>query len=321
MEHKYEDGQKIEPKYYLPLIPIALTKRTSGMGLGYKYESSISYCPLSIIDACISHLKKSKKVSQLLPYIKGYTGNYKFSEDGRVWASAKYVHKGSKITVTELVPSVTFEKYEEILDKAKANEHILDWENNSKDDNIEYVIKGNTSTFDKLFKSGRIYSLLKLGEYFKRPTLTMLDEFGKVIEFDTVEEILRYFTDFRLRMYDKTKESKITTLQNEIQHKNHIIKFIELYLNGKIKLDKNTPIEKTISVLDKHKLPHFVLDIKIRKLTKEEYNKLKGEVSDLENQLKRVKNTPNLKMYLEDLHNLKKDLKNDFSKINNYENE
>lgn len=319
LNYKVEDNQSIEPEYYLPLIPMALTKRTSGMGLGYSYSSSISYNVLDIIDACIAHLKGNKTLPTLHPYIKGFTGKYVFEPNNRVWAEATWTHKGSKILVTELIPSMTYEKYEELLDKAKDNGKILDWDNLSEGENILYEIKGNATDLAKLISSKNHWRWLKLGEYLKRPTLTLLNEFGKVSEFESIEHILKYFTDFRLRRYDELKDVKITDLETRIAKTSEILKFIELYLEGKIKLDKNTPLEKTLTVLDKHKLPHKVLDMQIRKLTKEEYDKLTKHKQELEAELKRVLTTTTIDMYLQDLKELRKDMKSDFPTINTYE--
>lgn len=318
LNYKFEDGQYIEPDHYLPLIPLALTKRTSGMGLGYSYNSSISYNPIDVIDACVAHLNKKKKLPLLRPYIKGYSGSFEFEEDNRVWCEAKWQHTGSKIVITELVPSQTFASYEELLDKAKEAGKILDWDNKSKGDDILFEVTGNATDLKKLISSKNHWRYLKLGEYLKRPTLTLLNEDGKVAEFESIEHILRYFTDFRLKKYDELKSVKIEDLTKRIDKTNVLLKFIELYLSGKIKLDKDTPIEKTLKVLDKHKLPHSVLDMQIRKLTKEEYDKLSKQKQDLEAELKKVKTTTTLQMYKEDLAVLKKEFKSDFPEVNEY---
>lgn len=317
LNHKVEDGQEIEPEYYLPLIPMSLTKRTSGMGLGYSYSSAVSFNPLDLIDYCLSILRETDH-PLLRPYIKGYTGSFQFEPGNRIWCESKWEHKGSKIIVTELIPTVTFEKYEEILDKAKDQGKIIDWNNLSEGDEIKYEIKGNASDLTKLIKSKGHWRWLKLGEYLKRPTLTLLNEEGKVTEFNSIEHIASYFTKFRLEMYDKLKDVKIENLEDRISKTSEILRFIELYLSGKIKLDKNTPIEKTIKILDKEKLPHKVLDMQIRKLTKEEYEKLLNYKEELIKELERVKTTTTIDMYVEDLTNLKKELKPEFPEINEY---
>ena len=48
----FEEGQYVEPEYYLPIIPTVLCKNNIGVAVGYAMHN-ISYNPLNIIDACI----------------------------------------------------------------------------------------------------------------------------------------------------------------------------------------------------------------------------------------------------------------------------
>lgn len=316
LPYKYEDGESIEPEYYLPLIPMVLTKRTSGMGLGYAYNQAISYNPLEIVDSCLSFLETGKS-TQINAYIKQFSGIFEQNED-RTWAEARWSHHKDTITVTELPPSETFESFEEALDAAKTTGKILDWEDSSVDSKMKYIIKGNATELTKMIEKRQHWKVLRLGEYLKRPTLTLLDENGRVAIFNSVEEIIEYFTAFRLNLYTKLKSVKISDLEQRIEKLSEILKFLELYLDGKIKLDRNTPIDKTKVELDKHKLPHSVLTIQFNKLSKEEYDKLAQQKKDFEDELKIVKTTPEKVMYTKDLKNLRKDLETDFPVINEY---
>lgn len=316
LPYKMEDGESIEPEYYLPLIPLVLTKRTGGMGIGYKYDQSISYNPLELIDSCLNVLETGK-ASLIRPYIKQFAGVYEQNED-RTWAEARWTHQKDKIIVTELPPSETFESYEDALDSAKAKGLILDWENDSVDDNLKYIIKGNAADLTRMIEKKQHWKALRLGEYLKRPTLTLLDENGRVAIFNTIEEIIEYFTNFRLGLYTKLKSVKIEDLETRISKLSEILLFLELYLDGKIKLDRNTPIDKTKEQLDSYKLPHSVLAIQFNKLSKEEYDKLANQKAELEAELQKVKTTPEKTMYTNDLKALRKDLEGDFPVINEF---
>lgn len=320
LEHKIDDGQSIEPKYYLPLLPQILANRTSGMGLGFSFGNHVSYNPLDLIDGVLSHITTPKKpLPKLRPYINEFSGIFEYNEaEDRWWAEANWELKGDRIIVTELTPSQSYESFEAALDKAKDAGKILDWENLCEESQLKYEIIGNASDLKKLVENRGIWSHLKLGEYMKRPNLTMLNEDGKVTIFDDVEHVLRYFASFRLGMYDKLKSTKITDFNNRIARLSDLLKFIELYLDGKIKLDRNTPIAATIKVLDKHDLPHNVLDMQIKKLTKEEYDKLAAQKKDLEAQLKRLISTTTLELYQSDLKDLRTSIKSDFPEVNTY---
>ena len=88
--------------------------------------------------------------------------------------------------------------------------------------------------------------------------------------------------------------------------------FIDLYLKGTIKLNNKTSITTVQGILDKHDIPHSVLQIVVARLTKEEYAKLSDEIVEFKKTLKYVTDTTTKQMYLNDLNELKKLFKDEF---------
>ena len=93
---------------------------------------------------------------------------------------------------------MTYEKYEEILDRLVENKEIVSYEDNCKD-NINYSIKFTRANLESLDDKALI-KLLKLEES-ETENFNTLDEDGKLKNFDSVEDIIQYFINFRLKYY------------------------------------------------------------------------------------------------------------------------
>lgn len=101
---------------------------------------------------------------------------------------------------------MTYQKYEELLDKLVKNEDIIEYYNTGQG-SINYIIKFSRERLKKLTDDG-INKLFKLIEY-ETENFNVLDEFGKLKTFDSVEEIIKYFVEFRLKLYTKRKDFQI----------------------------------------------------------------------------------------------------------------
>lgn len=312
LEYNYDGEDRIEPKFYLPLIPTVLAKRDQGMALGYSYSFNMSINPVDLVDACIELVKtKQLKKTVLVPYIDGYNGEYRKIPDGRIWAAARYEMLDDKVIYTELMPSETFYSFETHLNEQIEKGNIIDWENESEDDDIKYIVHINPTNLQKLIKQNKHWSVLKLGEYFRKPTLNYLDENSKVISFTNIEDVVKYFVKFRLSKYAELKAAKIAVITTKINKANMLKRFIDLYLSDDIKLQK-VAIKDVKLQLDTFNIEYFVLQSAISKLTKEEYDRLVKEIIELEKLRKYFEITTTETLYLGDLKSFRKDIAKDF---------
>src|SRR5574344_79753 len=140
-----EDGQKAEFEYLLPIIPMVLINGTSGLAVGFA-SMILNRDVMDIINACLKILNGKKlKPSDIKPHINEFNGEFIQDKDNnKKW----YMRGGFKrlnsntIVINEIPPSMTYEKYEAVIDKLIDEKKILSYEDNSKD-NINYIIKFN----------------------------------------------------------------------------------------------------------------------------------------------------------------------------------
>jgi DNA topoisomerase-2 len=326
LEFEEEEGQKVEPKYYLPIIPVILTAGQIGMAPGYKF-SCIPYNPLNIIDICSEYIKTGSISKCARPYIRGIkTYNWKLvtAQDGEnYWMNyGEWSYNKSKdlMYITDLPYDMTFNDFETLLNKYVESNYIKDWKDYSKNGQINYIVQ---------FESGRMKAEIgdentdtRLPNKFKlikkvpADNLWVIDENKKVKHFLTPNDLIKYFVDFRLKKYNDRKTLLISVLEKRLDENSNLCKFIKLIIENKIKIN-NRPKAEIKEDLKKHDLPESLLSVPISKLTKEEYEALLKENEDIKQEIAYIKNTTIQDMYLKDLSELRKKIEKDFPEDDN----
>lgn len=306
---KEEEGEEIEPNFFLPIIPTILINGSSGIAVGFS-SNILNRNPLEIISCC-ENILKNKKVSEIKPYNRLFNGIYtKDRENPKKWyIRGKFEIKNtSTVKITELPPSMTFEKYENILDSLVDSKQIVSYEDNCKDI-IDYTIKFNRETLSQLDED-KLVKLLKLEET-ETEIFTTIDENGKLKIFESDLEIISYFVNFRLSYYDKRKQYLIDKFKYDLKILSNKGRFIKAILDGKIEV-KNTPKEEIIRSIDNLVLDKiddsydYLLRMPIWSLTKEVFEKLKMDWKSKKEELALTESLDIKEMYITDLQELKK---------------
>lgn len=312
LENQVEEGNVIEPKFFLPIIPTVLLNGSSGIAVGFA-TNILNRNPLDLIDACVKVLD-GKRVGKLLPWLKDYNGPIE-----QVGTSNQYIMRGqyqitntTTVTVLELPPSVTFQKYEAHLNSLQDRGIIASYEDNSAN-GINYIIKFARATLTNLIEKDKLDQTLKMIET-ETENLTCLDERGKLLIFENIPQIVQYFTNFRLSFYSKRKAFLINKYNEELTYLSNRARFIKLIIDGKLKVN-NVPRKEIILYLETNKFDQvngtylYLLNMPIHSLSKETYEALLKEVSEKQAELAEIKKKDPTDMYREDLADLKKNLK------------
>lgn len=319
LENQEEEGSIIEPKYFLPIIPTVLLNGSSGIAVGFA-TNILNRKPLDLIEACTNVLD-GKLVGQLLPWWNEYHGKVEQTANAN-----QYIMRGiyrivntTTVEVIELPPSITFQKYEAHLNSLLERGIIYNYEDNSAD-GINYTIKFARAVLAKLLTKGKLDSTLKMIET-ETENLTCLNEHGKLIEFNTIPEVVEYFTKFRLSFYDKRKSFLINKYTEELQYLSNKARFIKDIIEKKLKIN-NVPKSEIILYLQNSKFDtidgsyNYLLSMPIHSLTKETYEQLLKSIDDTVNNLTDIKGRKPIDLYREDLATLKQTLSDTTQSVN-----
>jgi DNA topoisomerase-2 len=317
LESRYEEGNEIEPKYFLPIIPTVLLNGGSGIAVGFA-TNILNRNPIHLIDACLKSLE-GKKYTEPSPWNREFAGDCELVDPEKFsWVfSGKYeVKNTTTVTITELPPSITYEKFDQHLIDLEDTRRIASYENNCKS-NINYILKFRREDLKTLGDSVRLKRLLKMEER-QTENFTVLDEFGKLKIFNSAIEIIEYFVKFRLSFYDKRKQHIIDTLNQELTVLSNRAKFVKAIIEGKLKVN-NVPRKEIILYLQTADFDEvngsyqYLLSMPIHSLTKETYEDLLSAVVQKEKELDEIKKKEPIQMYREDLQELKKALQKEYN--------
>ncbi|MBQ3415366.1 MAG: hypothetical protein IJH39_08500 [Clostridia bacterium] len=327
VNYVFDEGETLEPHYYLPIIPTVLTSRGIGMAPGFRF-STMSYNPIDLIDNCIAVIKKGEPNKLTRPYVRGIkTYNWKFIIDEEKGTSywenyGEWSYNKSRdiMIITDLPYDMTFDDFEKLLNKYLETGYIKDWKNFSTGDKINYSVQFEQGRLRKEIgqetADTHLPNKFKLIKRVPNDNLWVLDENGKVKNFFSTSELIKHFVEVRLEKYNDRKSRLVDILTKKYNENTDLCKFIKLVIEGKIKIN-NRPRAEIKEDLKQYNLKDSLLSVPISKLTKEEYEALLKENESIKKELEYIKNTTIEEMYLKDLKELRKELEPDFPEDEN----
>ena len=307
---QYEEGEEIEPHFFLPIIPTVLLNGGSGIAVGFA-TNILNRNPLDLIDSCLAELN-GKKIKPLKPWIKGFKGTFEQAPDNpKSWLihGNVIVHNTTKVEITEIPPSFTYEKYETHLENL-IEKSIMNGYDDNTSEQVNYVLKFTRASLAKLNKRNALEKTLKLTER-QGENFTTLDENGNLKIFESSEEIVKYFVDFRLRYYEKRKDLLLENIKKELVTLTNRARFIKMIIDEKLKISmrKKADIENDLEQYSFDKVNDsysYLISMPIHSLTKEKYEELLNQVSNKNKEKETIENTTPIEMYKFDLKELRK---------------
>lgn len=92
---KEEDGQFVEPRTFVPIVPMVLVNGASGIGTGWS-TSIPQHCPIEVINAVSAALKgmTEDQLPRIDPWYAGFTGTIEYQKSKRAGVEIEYVTSG-----------------------------------------------------------------------------------------------------------------------------------------------------------------------------------------------------------------------------------
>jgi DNA gyrase/topoisomerase IV subunit A len=313
---QFEEGEEIEPRFFLPVIPTVLLNGGSGIAVGFA-TNILNRNPLDVINASIAVLS-GKKCPVLKPWISEFRGEVLPVENmPKSWGFyGKFeVKNTSTVEVTEIPPGFTYEKYESYLDSLQEKGKISSYDDHSSEF-PHYILRFPRAVLASLLEKDQLSRLLKMRQQ-EGENFTVLDENGKIKTFDSAEELLVYFVEFRLGYYQKRKDLIMKKLQEEISMLDVKIKFLSAVIEKKISI-MNIPKEEILKkiyelqILKEGSDGGFLLSMPIYTLTFEKYQELLERKDSKVKEHDIITSTKPVEMYMNDLKELRKKIKQNY---------
>ena len=320
LDYLDDDGYQIEPKYYLPIIPLILVNGSEGIGTGFSTFIP-NYNPIDIIE-WLENKILGKKNRELIPYYKNFKGIIKKYDETTWITEGLIVINKNELIITELPIKFWTNDYKDFLEDLiyeNKSDLFKSYVNLSSDIEIKFILKINDmDQVNKLLNNiddygmNSLYKYLHLYKTIKQSNMNLYTTDYKIKSFKNADEIINEFYNWRLKFYDKRKELILNKLSDNIKFILNQIKFINLVINNDIlKLDENE-LEKYLiksKIIKFDNSYNYLTNMTFKQITKQNLDKLESKLKEYKLSYKQIENKTNKELWLNDLLELKQILK------------
>jgi DNA topoisomerase-2 len=281
------EGTVVEPKFFVPVLPVILINGSEGIGNGFA-QKILSRNPEDLKKAINEIITAGNCTTPLTPWYKGFKGTV--SGSGSSWIiRGVFERKNTNTIIVKEIPlSYNLASYRKVLEDLSEAKVIKDYEDKSEND--EFLFEIDVTREFSSHTDEWIYKTLKL-ESSQNENYTCIDKDNKIIVFPSVEELLTYYVTVRLEYYVRRKSAQLTAFQREINIASAKLLFIKSVIEGTVVVNnkKKAEIEEQLSSKLFFKLDDsydYLLNMPIYSLTEERYKELQKKVDELNKQMK-----------------------------------
>jgi DNA topoisomerase-2 len=283
LEHQDFEGAKIEPRYYVPILPMIAINGSEGVSIGFA-QKILPRKPKEIIKWVQQRAAGGRITANLTPHWEGMSCTVNKGESKVQWEITGSFTRKSKhrITIDSLPVGYTLKQYQAVLEKLVDDKVIKDYEDFSDNDVFEFEIQ-----VDRAFGERTDEWIMTKLKLIKKVTenFTCIDENNKIVIFNDLKELLEAWYTKRIEYNDKRKQHLLASMQEEMDYTNARAKFIQGVVDGAIELRnaKETAVIEQAEAYDsilQGRVKGF-LGLPMRSLTTEEIAKLKAKAKSL----------------------------------------
>ena len=307
LEYNEDDGKKIEPVWYAPIIPMILVNGTNGIGTGF--STSVPPHDPEVIVQNLINMMDDKPLDKMIPWFRGFKGKVEFKGIND-YGVEQYMNKGiykivdaTTVQVDALPIGTWIDKYkvhlesllyDKNVEKKAKKQCLMDFANNSTEKTVNYTLTFKKEDLMELYKKNELEATLKMTDtsYTNYSNMHLYNSNGTIMKYDSPEEILKEFYFIRLAFYGRRKEYMLKTMKRELDIISAKVRFIEEFISGEINI-LHKEDEEIIEMLESSNYPKFgsedieeddgsfsyeyLLNMKIKSLTKKKVEELKGQ--------------------------------------------
>eukprot|EP01117_Protostelium_nocturnum_P016728 TRINITY_DN6686_c0_g1_i1.p1 TRINITY_DN6686_c0_g1~~TRINITY_DN6686_c0_g1_i1.p1 ORF type:complete len:1240 (-),score=441.38 TRINITY_DN6686_c0_g1_i1:349-4068(-) len=336
-----EDGQDIQPVFFVPIIPMVLVNGAQGVGTGWS-TTVPSFSPLDIIDNLLNKMDK-KEMSEMKPWYKGFKGTIESKGQN------KFVSRGTwekvnqnTLIINELPIGTWIDDYKDYLDsliKTKTGNVLRSYTmQHTSDGSAQFTLKFGKYGLD-LAEANGIEKKLKLESPISLSNIHLFDQNNQLQKLESPTDVIDAFFPIRLEYYDKRKAHVTSKLAKDVLILSNKSRFCSMVSEGKIvvggrsksdlisqlKQNEFSPLldlkENALEEKEEEKPKKgesegfdYLLSIPLYSLTSERMEKLEKEKTSREKELKKMQKATAIDLWREELISLREEIVKEFEK-------
>ncbi|KAI2618813.1 type II DNA topoisomerase [Hypoxylon sp. NC1633] len=244
LDHLVEDGKRIEPKVYAPVIPMVLVNGADGIGTGWS-TSIPNYHPMDIIRNLKRRMGRQdgedeKPFETMTPWFRGWKGTPEVAENHRYQfngIAAQDDKNPGEVIITELPIRMWTDdfkaKLEDIIRGEKGPSFIKDYKEFNDHNNVHFEIQMDEKHMTAALDEG-LLEKFKLVKQVATSNLVAFDTRGMIRKYEKVEDILEEFFHYRMDMYTQRKAHWLGVYDTDYRKLQNQARFIREIMDGKL---------------------------------------------------------------------------------------
>lgn len=238
LDYLNEDGQQIEPTWYMPIIPTVLVNGSEGIGTGWSSYIP-NYNPRDIV-ANVRRLLNGEMMEPMHPWYRGFGGTIEKTaskEAGVTYTVTGIIEEVNETTlrIKELPIRRWTQDYREFLESIidQNDSFIRGFRQYSDDTTVDFEVFLSEESMMRTKQEG-LLKKFKLTTTISTSNMHLFDSKGVIKKYDTPEQILEEFFHIRLEFYEKRKKVQLENLELELLKLENKVRFILGVVNGEI---------------------------------------------------------------------------------------
>lgn len=323
LERVIDDGDVVEPKFYVPIIPMILCNGCT-VGIATGWSCSVpSYNPVDMIDAIRIWLENDGEIitedpddgtivsmlPEYAPWYRGFTGAVvrqtptKFITHG---ICKRVTGKSGVYEVTELPVGKWTADFKKECENHLIDKNLKSIRDCSTPTKVNFVLTEGGNGFACNERN------LKLTTSINTTNMVLFDSQERLSRYESIDRILDAFCEVRYEYYVRRKKHMLRALEKELRHLGNKERFIREVMNKKLVI-MNVPEEQVVEEMEKRKYDKeedsydYLLRLQVRTFTANKIKQLKDEIKSCETKLDTLKKTSEKDIWLRELDELEKE--------------
>lgn len=252
LKYNYDDNQRVEPEWYIPIIPTVLVNGSEGIGTGW--ASKIPNFDIREIISNLHRMLNGQEPLPMLPNYKNFRGTIDQVMDNQYMNSGEVaIIDSTTIEISELPVKTWTQAYKEnVLEPMlngteKVPPLITDYKDYHTDTTVRFVVKMTEEKLREAEAAG-LHKVFKLQSPLTCNSMVLFDHVGSLKKYESVQDIFKDFFELRMKYYVLRKDWLAGMLGAESAKLSNQARFILEKIQGTLVIE-NKPKKELIRML------------------------------------------------------------------------
>lgn len=348
LNHLEDDGQSVEPEFYIPILPMVLVNGALGIGTGFSTNVP-SYNPLDIarsLRVLLDHDERivegegdgASHLPELTPWFRGFNGTIERLDNGKFISRGRFQRtRPNEVVITELPIGFWTDDFKELVNNLKqSSPDVKDARHNHSDTQISCTIVFSSATVldsylsmeetsavtgggGERVRQTKLEKVLKLVSNRNLATnfMYLFNHEGRIQKYDSINDIIREYYMVRIDAYITRKRILLEELRKREKIVRNKIRFLQAVIDDTIVVHRRNKTELETELREhgfdlEEDSYDYLLRMPIFTLTVDKKRELDQQLVEICGRISHVENTSERSMWREELD----EFQNKYTNIN-----